>query len=305
MGLMYDWGDLKVFIAVARVGSTLAAARELGVNQTTVARRVAALETALDARLFDRHQDGYRLSECGQQILAQAERVEVEAETLARLVARRSRDLSGVVRVTTPEIYANLLLTPWLVKFMDLYPDITVEVVSTDERLNLMRGEADVAVRAGSMPSEAGLVVRRLADYQWVMCCSKAYAEKHGVPSSGEALNDHLVVGSDGPLSRLAPHLWLSEVAPRAKRRSTSTSVANMVAAVKAGHGVGFVPNTFLAVETDLVECFPLPGCSFSFYLAMPEAMKDQPRVRALCDFLVVQANASKHSQDGRASKSE
>ncbi len=263
MGLMYDWGDLKVFIAVARAGSTLAAARELGVNQTTVARRVAALETALDARLFDRHQDGYRLSECGQQILAQAERVEVEAETLARLVARRSRDLSGVVRVTTPEIYANLLLTPWLVKFMDLYPDITVEVVSTDERLNLMRGEADVAVRAGSMPSEAGLVVRRLADYQWVMCCSKAYAEKHGVPSSGEALNDHLVVGSDGPLSRLAPHLWLSEVAPRAKRRSTSTSVANMVAAVKAGHGVGFVPNTFLAVKRIWWNVFRCRGAAF------------------------------------------
>ena len=297
---MYDWGDLKVFITVARAGSTLAAARSLGVNQTTVARRIAALESALGARLFDRNQDGYRLSECGRQILAQAERVEVEAETLHRLIARRSRDLSGVVRVTTPEIFANLLLTPWLPAFMDLYPDIKVEVVATDQRLDLMRGEADIAVRAGAMPTEAGLVVRRLADYQWIMCCSKSYADKHGVPSSGEELNDHFVVGSDGPLSKLAPHVWLAQAAPRAKRRSTCNSVANMVAAVKAGHGVGFVPNTFLMVETGLVECFEVPGSKFSFYLAMPEAMKDQPRVRAFCDFLIAQTNASRHLLEGR-----
>ena len=293
-GPMYDWGDLKVFIAVARAGSTLAAARALGVNQTTVARRVAALEDTLGARLFDRHQDGYRLSECGRLILAQAERVEVEAETLGRLIAQRRRDLSGVLRVTTPEIYANFWLTPWLAAFMDQYPEIKVEVVATDQRLDLVRGEADIAVRAGSMPTDPGLVVRRLSDYRWTMCCSRAYGEKYGVPSSGEELNDHFVVGSDGPLAKLAPHAWLAETAPRAKRRSTCSSVGNMVAAVKAGHGVGFLPDTVLIVETDLVECFPLPGCKYSFYMVMPEAMKDQPRVRVFCDFLVAQANSSK-----------
>jgi DNA-binding transcriptional LysR family regulator len=291
---MYDWGDLKVFLAVARAGSTLAAARALAVNQTTVARRIAALETALGARLFDRHQDGYRLSECGRQILCQAERVEVEAETLVRLIAQRTRDLSGVVRVTTPEVFANFWLTPWLPAFMDRYPDIKIEVVATDQRLDLARGEADVAVRAGSMPSDPGLVVRRLVDYQWTMCCSRLYAGKYGVPLNGEELNGHFVVGSDGPLAKLAPHVWLAENAPRAKRRSSCSSVANMIAAVKAGHGVGFLPNTVLMVEPDLVECFPLPNCRFSFYLTLPEALKDQPRVRAVCDFLVAQAHAAR-----------
>jgi DNA-binding transcriptional LysR family regulator len=298
---MYDWGDLKVFIAVARAGSTLAAARELRVNQTTVARRVAALESALGARLFDRHQDGYRLSECGKQILAQAERVEVEADTLGRLVAQRKRDLTGVLRVTTPEIFANFWLTPWLAAFMDLYPEIQVEVVATDQRLDLMRGEADVAVRAGAMPTDPGLVVRRISDYHWTMCCSKAYAEKYGVPSSGEELNDHFLIGSDGPLAKLAPHSWLAQNAPRAKRRSTCSSVANMIAAVKAGHGVGFVPNTVLTVETDLVECFPLPGCKYSFYIVMPEAMRDQPRVRVFCDFLIERANDARRLADASA----
>ena len=296
-----DWNDLRYFLAVADHGSTLAAGRALRVSQTTVARRVAALESALGARLFDRHQDGYRLSECGRQIIAQAERVEVEAETLGRLIAQRKRDLSGTLRVTTPEIFANFWLTPWLAAFMDLYPEIQVEVVATDQRLDLMRGEADIAVRAGAMPTDAGLVVRRLADYQWTMCCSKLYAEKYGVPSTGEELNDHFVIGSDGPLSKLAPHAWLAQTAPRAKRRSTCSSVANMIAAVKAGHGIGFLPNTVLVVETDLVECFPLPGCRYSFYIAMPEAMKDQPRVRVFCDFVVAQAHASRHLFEPRS----
>jgi len=296
---MYDWGDLKVFIAVARAGSTLAAARDLGVNQTTVARRIAALESALSARLFDRHQDGYRLSECGKQIFAQAERVEVEAETLARLVAQRSRDLTGVVRVTTPELFANLMLTPWLSGFMELYPDIKIEVVATDRRLDLLRGEADVAIRAGHMPSETGLVVRRLADCPWAMCCSRAYRDKHGMPLSGEELNDHFIVGSDWPISNVGSQGWLQQIAPRAKVRSTCSSVANMMAAVKAGHGIGPLPRTVIMADADVVECFELLGVKYSFYLVMPETLKDQPRVRALSDFLVAQAHASRHMLEG------
>ena len=107
---MYDWGDLKFFLATARRGSTLAAARELGVNQTTIARRIAALETALSLRLFERNRDGYRLTEAGAAILAQAERVASEAETVERLVAQGKRDLAGVIRVTTPEIFADVVL---------------------------------------------------------------------------------------------------------------------------------------------------------------------------------------------------
>ena len=94
----------------------------------------------------------------------QAESVASEAETLERLLAQRSRQLTGVIRVTTPEIIANMMLTPWLAEFMELYPDIKVEVIATDEKLSLTRGEADVALRAGHMPKESGIVVRRLAE---------------------------------------------------------------------------------------------------------------------------------------------
>jgi len=300
---MYDWGDLKFFLTAARTGSTLAASRELGVNQTTVARRIAALEQALKVRLFDRNQDGYRLSEAGAAILAQAERVAVEADTLARLLQQRSRELSGVIRVTTPEALANLLLTPLLGDFMELYPEIRVEVIATDARLDLARGEADVSLRAGRMPTDAGVVVRRLGECPWGLFASESYAEKLGLPEKVEDLNNHLLVGADGWLATREPFTWLAEVAPRAKVRSVSSTLINMVFAIKAGHGVGPLPCAMGGPEPDLVECFRLVEMQYHYYLITREVLKDVPHVRAFNDFIVCRAGALKHVLQGRPAK--
>ena len=297
---MYDWGDLKFFLAAARSGSTLAASRELGVNQTTVARRIAALEEALSARLFDRGQDGYRLSEAGAAILAQAERVAVEADTLAQLLQQRSRNLSGTIRVTTPEALANLLLTPLLGEFMELYPDIRVEVIATDMRLDLARGEADVSLRAGLTPTDAGVVVRRLTDCPWGLYASQTYVEKFGLPKSVDDLNNHLLVGADGWLATREPFTWLAEMAPRAKVRSVSSTLINMVYAVKAGHGVGPLPCAMGGPEAGMVECFRLVEMQYHYYLVTREGLKDAPHVRAFNDFIVSRVGTLKHVLHGQ-----
>jgi DNA-binding transcriptional LysR family regulator len=297
---MYDWGDLKVFLAAARAGSTLGAARELGVNQTTVARRIAALESALDVRLFDRNQDGYRLSEAGAAILAQAERVGEEADTLERLVAQRSRHLSGAIRVTAAEIIANMILTPWLSEFIDLYPDIRVEVIATDKHLDLARGEADVAFRAGYLPTGSGMLVRKLADAPWGVYCSKTYAAKRGHPTCGEELNDHIVIGVEGTLAKLDLFVWFAQVTSGAKMRNVSNSVANLLSAIKAGHGVGPLPRPMGVSDPDLVECFELPQFKYGYYLLTREALKDVPRVKAFNEFIIGRAVALKHMLEGR-----
>jgi DNA-binding transcriptional LysR family regulator len=149
-------------------------------------------------------------------MLPQAQAVATEAETLERLLAQRTRQFSGVIRVTTPEIIANMMLTPWLAEFMEIYPDIKVEVIATDERLSLSRGEADVAIRAGRMPKEAGIVVRKLADGPWGLYCSKSYTRrKRGLAKTVEELNDHLVIGANGSFAKLEPFVWL-RARPRA-----------------------------------------------------------------------------------------
>jgi DNA-binding transcriptional LysR family regulator len=299
---MYDWSDIRFFLAVARGGSTLAAARELRVNQTTVVRRIEAMEAALKTKLFVRHQDGYRLSEAGANLLAQAERVATEAETLERLADQRNRTLSGAIRVTTFEKFASLILTPMLAEFIELYPDVKVEVICADHRLDLARGDAEIAIRAGNLPNEPGIVVRKLADDPWSVYCSPAYAEKHGVPRCGGDLNEHWVVGADGHIAALNPFVWLAKAAPCAKVRSVCNSVANALAAIKAGHGVGPLPQIVVHGATEnLIECFALPDLDSGFYLATRADVKDVPRIRAFSEFIVERIAVAKPILEGRS----
>lgn len=299
---MYDWGDLRFLLATARTGSTSAAAGELGVNQTTVARRIASLEAQLGVQLFERRQDGYRLTEAGAALRNQAERVQTEAETLAQLAAQHVRILSGVVRVTTTELLANFVLTPWLGGLMDIYPDIRVEVIATDRRLDLARGEADVSIRASRQPTEPAVVFRRLANANWALYCSTEYAKRHGAPERAEQLDDHLLIGVDGDLSQVDPLRWVAEKAPRAPRRSVCSNLVNLLAAIKAGHGVGPLPCSAGDFEAGLVRCLMLPLIDHNYYLITAARVKDLPRIRAFNDFLVAQAGRMKHMLEGRGS---
>src|SRR6201995_5004262 len=132
-----EWGDLKHFLAVARGGSTLAAGKELGVNQTTVARRVAALEEALGEKLFDRTAGGYKLTELGKAIVEPAQRVEAEVAAFARLAAQNSPRRAHVLRVTTNDVFADVLVTPWLGDFSTKFPHVQVEMIVDDRRYDL------------------------------------------------------------------------------------------------------------------------------------------------------------------------
>jgi DNA-binding transcriptional LysR family regulator len=299
---MYDWGDLHIFLTVAAEGSTLAAARVLGVNQTTVARRIASLEAALGVRLFDRRQGGYRLSEAGQALLPQAERVREEAETLMRQAARHQRILAGVIRVTTTEGIANAVLTPWLGDFAEIYPDIRVELIPDERALDLARGEADIAIRATRAPSGAGIVGRRIADAPWAVYCSRAYAARRGIPADTAALAGHLLIGAEGALAAIDPFAWLARTVPGATIRSAYGSIMAMVYAIRAGNGVGALPCAMAAAEPELVECFPMPDFGYRLYLLTREDLKDVPRIRAFNDFIVGRAATMRHVIEGRGS---
>lgn len=298
---MYDWGDLRIFLAVARCGSTLAASRLLHINQTTAARRVAALEAALDVQLFDRLQSGYRLTEIGEAVRASAERVEAEAETLTRLIAQQSRNLAGVIRITTNESLANAFVTPWLGEFADIYPDIRLQMIVDDRRLDLTRGEADVALRAGSKPVDGALVVKKLSVVTWSLYCSKGYAARRGCPDSVEALDAHMIVGGEGTLANLPGMQWLAEKAPRATVVAHSNSMSNLLATVKAGLGVTTLPCIVGDPEPDLVRCLgDLPELDSEMYLVTRAEMKDLPRVRAFTDFLTARVAAVRHQLAAR-----
>lgn len=299
---MYDWSDVRVFLAVARGGSTLAASRLLNVNQTTVARRVAALEEALGFTLFDRPQSGYRLTEVGELILGAAERMEAEAESLVRMAAQHGRKLSGVIRVTTNESLANTLLTPCLAEFADLYPDIQIQIFVDDRRLDISGGEADVAIRAGSRPSDPDLIVRKLCGASWAFYCSKGYAARRGLPDSAEALNGHALLGGEGVLSLAPAMIWMEANTPDSTIVSRSNSLTNLIVALKAGLGVGPLPCIEGDRAPELVRCYaPPPEFDSEVLLVTRSDLRDLPRMRAFTDFVSARTAQLRPLLEGRS----
>lgn len=281
------WDDLQYVLAVARSGSALAAARRLGVNQTTVLRRLDALEAAVGAPLFQRRRSGQTLTAAGRLAAEAAERMEREAQGFRDALAAQQRTLTGSVRLTTSETLAGRLVTPCLRAFQRLHPSIQIELITADERLDVARGEADVALRASSTPEGAGIVARRLPDNDWTIYGSRAYAEERGLPDSREAIRGHDIVGMEGRMATLPGWLWLAASAPEANVRFRSNSLSNLALNLKAGLGLGALPVMIGDAEPELVRCFaPPPELRAEMWLIVREELKNQPHVRAFTDFL-------------------
>lgn len=282
-----DWNDLKYVLAVAQTGSALRAAEQLGVNQTTVLRRLDALEAQVGASLFERRRTGLTLTAAGQRALEAAERIDGEIGGLVAALAAQRRTLAGSVRLTTSESMAYRLVTPCLRAFHELHPGVMVELIAHDEPLDVARGDADVALRAGFRPEGAGIVARRLPDSGWTIYCSQAYAAERGMPRSVDAIGGHAVVGFDGRMVALPGWQWLITAAPGASVRVRSNSMIAMIFNLKAGLGVGPLPTIIGDGEPELVRCFPPPKeITSEMWLIVRESSKNEPHVRAFADFL-------------------
>src|SRR5690242_19184188 len=208
---MFDWNDLKAFLAVARGGSTLAASKALNVNQTTVARRVESLEAALALKIFERGQSGSRLTEAGQDLLAEGEKVERAALNFDSLAKAHQRGMAGSIRVTCIEILANMAVTPAIGEFRKLHPEVQIDLMVTDQPLDLQAGEADLAVRAVQTLPNSDLIARKIVDYEFALYCSRDYAERMGTPATTADLVDHDLIGGDAGLDTVPAMVWMFE----------------------------------------------------------------------------------------------
>jgi len=300
---MYEWGDLRHFLAVARTGSTLSASRILGCNQTTVARRIAALEEALGEKLFEKTAGGYRLTEMGSAMVQSAERVESEVEGFSRMIAQRSRRLLGMIRVTTNDVLADCLLTPWLREFTQRFPVVQVETVITDRQLDVSRGEADIALRAARLtagPMGDGVVVRRLATGKWGVYCAKAYAKENGLPRDPDALAGHPIIAGAGELARFDPAFMKQAQAKGAVVRQASSSILNIASAIRSGLGCGPLPCVLGELDPDFELCFTFDEADYALLLITREEMRNLPHVRAFNDFIASRTAALRHMIEGR-----
>ncbi len=284
---MFDWNDLRYFIAVAETGSTLAAGRTLRVSQTTVARRVAALEQALGLGLFERRQAGYAPTPAGEALLEQARKVQTVADTLAEAAASMTREASGTVRLSVLEIYAVTVLAPILRDLHDRHPAIHIELDTTDEPRDLASGGADVALRNSASPKGGGLVGRRIAPDPWTLYCSRGYAEAHGVPHTRAEIAAHTLIGGGGGKVWHAYQAWLRRHDLEGSVAIHHGSVTGMLAAVRSGFGLAVLPSFIADRDPDLVRCLPpIEGDPASLWLLTHERLRHTPRVRVVMDFL-------------------
>ena len=284
---MLDWNDLRYFLAVARDGSTLAAGRSLRVSQTTVARRIAALEEALGIPLFDKRQAGYTLTHAGEQLIERAAGVERAASGFAEASAAIARDTSGTVRITTQEIFAVTLLAPILRELHERHPEILIELDDSQDFRELGEGEADVALRSAVGDLGAGIVGRRLCDDDWTLYCSKGYAAQHGVPTNRKQLKQHAFIGGGGPKLWRAYSAWLHDLGLDDRVIMHHASAMGLMSAVRSGLGIAVLPRIVADADPDLIQCVPPRGeHGRVMWLITHERVRHSPPVRTVIDFL-------------------
>jgi DNA-binding transcriptional LysR family regulator len=284
---MFDWNDLRYFLAVARHGSTIAAAKAIKTSQSTVQRRLAELEKKIGRPLVQRHASGYRLTEFGQQLLPLAERVENAVQAVEQQRATIERGEVGVLRLTCPEpIMVRIKRSPFLDRFHERHPGLRVEFVMSDKYLDLGRGHADVAFRSGDTDDDI-LVGRTIAESFWAVYASQEYVAQRGRPAGVEDLERHAVIGLDESMAEHRAAKWLREASPRAEIVARSNSVLGLVSAAKSGIGVAPLPTALGDAEAELVKLFgPVPALTRSWrLLAHPDARKT-PRVSAFFEFV-------------------
>jgi DNA-binding transcriptional LysR family regulator len=286
---MFDWNDLRYLLAIAREGSTLAAAKAIGVSQPTVQRRLAALEERIGRKLAEHHPAGYRLTELGKVLLPHAVDVERAVEAFQRQVTSAGEELTGTLRVTCPEGMASRLLAPVIEAFRQKHPELHVDLIMTDRRLDLAKGEAEVALRMHE-PGDASLVARRIANSPWAIFASQSYIGRYGRPERLEDLNQHAIVEFAGELAANHAALWLKSIAPNATIAVRGNSMLGVVAAVRSGAGLAPLPMLLGASEDGLEPVLTsIPEIDSRLYLVMHADLQHTPRVRTFCDFVVAE----------------
>jgi DNA-binding transcriptional LysR family regulator len=304
---LFNWDDLKPFLAVARAGSTLAGAKLLGVSQPTIQRRITALEKALGCQLFERHPSGYRLSTSGAELCACAEQVEKAVHDFNRQVQLRDGKLSGTIRVTCPELLASRVVTPMIGAFQRQHPDVKIELLTTDRSLDLTSGEADIAIRpyeiAPHGERESALIQRKVGEAPWAVYASRVYVERHGKPSTPEEISWHTIITADGTAFHTRTTRWLQNQAPAAVISVRSGSLLGLLASTKAGAGLALLPVGLGDPDPELVRILdPSPPVVVSLYLLMHPDLRSTPRFRTFFDFCVSEFRLYRPALGGEAS---
>ena len=281
-----NWDEVRTAWQVARLGTVSAAAEVLGVHHATVIRHIDALERQIGTRLFQRHAKGYTPTEAGRDLLAVADRAADQFAQLAARLRDREAELSGDLVVTTVAGIAEDLV-PSLARFREAHPRVLVRLLTDTRLFRLEYGEAHVAIRAGARPEAPDNVVLPLAPMPMGIWASRDYAEAQGLPQEGADLGRHRFIGFEGDIERAPHQRWLAATVPPESVVFRASDPAAVLAAVRAGVGLGFVADPVAARCADLVQAMPSrPDWAAPLWLVTHVDLHRTPKVQALVHHL-------------------
>ncbi len=281
-----DWDNLRYFLELARSGTLAAAARRAGVEHTTVARRIQALEKQMGAPLFAREAGGHRLTEAGRQLLPAVEAMETAVLGVERAAPAAGGGPSGLVRVGATEGFGTLILAPHLARLTQKHPGLTIDLLALPRMLHLSRREADIVISL-ERPTRGSVIVTRLADYTLHLYGQREYLARRPLVATREDLRHHAFVSYVDDLLFTKELQFLDALHQPERFALRSTSITAQYEAVRAGAGLAVLP-AFLA-DRDPVLARVLPHearFTRTFWMSMPAEAKHQARMQAVWGFL-------------------
>lgn len=280
-----DWNDLRYFLSVARTGSLTGASAELHASQSTVARRISALEESLGTHLFVRHVTGYFLTDQGREALHLVESVEERIFALEKACAGLDNSAAGVVRLATAETLAIHLIIPALPGFAARYPNLRLEIITGINTVDLPRHEADLALRL-VRPQQGNLVIQKLGVMASAIYGTADYLHQHPAPSDNPIAGRSFATW-DQSHSHLPTSRWLEAHGCNTHPALVTTSVAAQHAAAKAGMGLALLPCFITANDDNLIQVIP-PQQVFSedLWLVTHADLRSSARIRVVIEFI-------------------
>lgn len=289
---MVNWDDVRIFLAVARAGQLLGASRRLGLNHATVSRRVAALEQALNAKLFQRQTTGSELTPAGRRFLETAERLEAEMHA-ARAAISGDDAVTGSVRIGAPDGFGVAFLAPRLGALTAQHPGLSIQLVPVPRSFSLSRREADIAITV-ERPTEGRLVAAKLVDYSLGLFASRDYAARNALPLSPEQLSSHRLVGYVPDLVASPSLDYAVEFSPDWTAAFAISSTLGQAEAVRSGAGIGILHSFIARSMPELVPVPAAPPIRRAYWMVYHESMRGLGRIQTAASFIASTVDAER-----------
>lgn len=281
-----NWDDVRIFLAVARAGQILGAARRLELNHATVSRRIAALEDSLGAKLFRRLTTGSELTGAGERFLAVAERMEADMIAARSELAGGDEAISGTVRIGAPDGFGVAFLASRLGALTARHAGLKIQLVPVPRSFSLSRREADIAITT-ERPTEGRLVAQKLVDYSLGLYASRAYAEANGLPATPAELKAHRLVGYVPDLVFSPSLAYAPEFLPDWDAAFSISSAMGQVEAVRAGAGIGILHAFIARALPELIPVEAAKPIRRAYWLVYHETVRPLRRIQAAAEFII------------------